>query len=290
MRFYAFYTLAFLALAIAGCGTPRKDGSTTEEVNRLNDLAINVLKLDLGKVERKGVEKNMVGIRSQHVLLSKRLDSRTYFIQDNRYEADKGAGVFQGSDEELIHLSHQVIGELGIPTNEIAKSVVMTEKLQTARYDPDGKKYAPGQVRSGKRFVEVPRVVDGVPVFSSRALIGLTRDKSVGFLEVHWPQLSETTLPEARRLQEIVRKGWRPPSQDGAVVESVEAGIIHSPALGFAMDVYPAIRVIYAPEDKTIGRKAVLYLDENGKRVPVPRTFEKFDERSTGERKGSYKN
>jgi hypothetical protein len=50
------------------------------------------------------------------------------------------------------------------------------------------------------------------------------------------------------------------------------------------------IRVIYAPEDKTIGRKAVLYLDENGKNVPVPRTFEKFDEQPTGERKGSYKN
>lgn len=289
MRFYDFCTLTVVALAIAGCATPERNGPAVAELDRLNGLATDVLKLDLGKVERRGADKNMVGMRSQHVLVSKRLDSRTYFIQDDRYQADKGAGVFRGSDEELIRLSHQVMREMAIPTNEIAKSVVMTENLQTARYDPDSKVFVPGQVHSGKRFVEVSRVVNDVPVFSSRALIGLKQDKSVGFLEVHWPQLSDTTLREARRLQDIVRKEWRPPPQKDAVVESVEAGIIHSPALGFVMDIYPAIRVIYAPEDKTIGRKGVLYLDENGKSVPVPRTFEKLDEPPTKERRGSYK-
>lgn len=288
MRFYNFCTLAFVALAIAGCAAVQRKDATTEELRRLDDLA-DVLKLDLGKVERKGADKNMVGIRSQHVLFSKRLDSRTYFIQDDRYQPDNGKGVFQGSDEELIRLSQQVMGELAIPMDEIGKSVVRTENLLTARYDTESKKYVPGQVRDGKRFVEVSRVVKDVPVFSSRALIGLSQDKSVGFLEVHWPQFPETTLQEAQRLQEIVQSGWRPPYQRGALVESMEAGIIHSPALGFAMDVYPVIRVIYAPEDKTIGRKAVLYLDEKGESVPVPRTFEKSDQPLTEQRKESYR-
>jgi hypothetical protein len=239
MRFSNFCALAFVVLASAAYAAPEKEGSTTEEqLNLLDDIATNRLKLDLGKIERRGAEKNMAGIRSQYILVSKRLDSRTYFIQDDRYQGDEGSGIFQGSDEECIRLSDQVLRELAIPTKEIAKSVVMTEKLQTARYDPENKRYTPGQVRSGKRFVEVSRMVDGVPVFSSRALIGLARDQSVGFLDVHWPQFSETTVREAQRLQDLVQKGWRPPAQRGAVVESVEAGIIHSPALGFAMDIH----------------------------------------------------
>jgi hypothetical protein len=207
---------------------------------------------------------------------------------DDRYQVDQGTGVFRGSDEELIRLSHQVMRQLAIPTNEAAKSVVLTETLMTARQDPDSNKFMPVQVSRGKRFVEVSRMVNGVPVFSSRTLIGLARDKSVGFLEAHWPRLPETTVREAQRLQKIVRQGWKPPPQENAVVESVEAGIIHSPAIGFVMDVYPVIRVIYAPDAKARGgKKPMLYFDENGESVPLPRTFERFDEPPPGERRGS---
>ena len=51
----------------------------------------------------------------------------------------------------------------------------------------------------------------------------------------------------------------------------MEAGIVHSPAVGFVLDIFPAIRVIYRPEDETIGRKPALYFDADGKEVPVPR-------------------
>lgn len=286
---YRYFTLALVSLVLTACATLDRNRHAYQELERLDDLAAHELKLDLGKVERRGAEKNMAGIRSQHVLFSRRLDSRTYFIQDDRYKVDQDAGVFQGADEELISLAGRVMRELAIPTDEIASSEVLTENLLTARFDPTSRKYGPGDVRVGRRFVEMSRKVEGVPVFSSRAFIGITRSESIGFLEVHWPQISKATLREARRLQKKVRVGWQPPSRKGGSVESVEAGVIHSPALGFAMDVYPVIRVIYEPEDKTIGRKAVLYLDGNGRSVPVPRTFEKSDQPPLETRKETYR-
>jgi hypothetical protein len=71
-----------------------------------------------------------------------------------------------------------------------------------------------------------------------------------------------------------VKGEWTPPEHPGATVESVEAGIIHSPAVGFLMDVYPTIRVIYAPIDERMGQKATRYLDRHRNDVPVPRQFD----------------
>ena len=63
-----------------------------------------------------------------------------------------------------------------------------------------------------------------------------------------------------------MKDGWNPPERVNAVVESVEAGVIHSPAVGFAMDVRPAIRVIYTPI--RYSGKVMLYLDRNGRVIP----------------------
>jgi len=281
------WALTFLGLAAAGCATYGRPGRPTTEVDRLEDLATHVLKLDLGKVEKRGAERNMAGLRSQHVLFSERLDSRTYFVQDDRFQVDQGGEAFQGTDEELIHLARQILGKLAIPAEEIASAAVLTEKETTAHLDPGARVYVPAPVRSGRRFVELSRSLVGVPVFSSRALIGLKGDRSIGFIEAHWPEIPAATLREAQNLRELIQRGWRPPAQSGATVESVEAGIIHSPALGFVMDVYPVIRVIYAAEDRSVGRKAVLYLDRNGKTVPAPRTFEKTDQPPASSRRGA---
>jgi len=64
---------------------------------------------------------------------------------------------------------------------------------------------------------------------------------------------------------------WRAPEQFEAVVEAIEAGVIHSPAIGFLMDIYPAIRVIYKPKDPRYGKKPVYFYDRHGKPVSVPR-------------------
>jgi hypothetical protein len=78
-------------------------------------------------------------------------------------------------------------------------------------------------------------------------------------------------LDEAHRLAHKVENHWKAPEQFGAVVEAVEAGVIHSPAIGFLMDIYPAIRAIYKPKDPRFGQKPVYFYDRHAKPVPIPR-------------------
>jgi len=85
--------------------------------------------------------------------------------------------------------------------------------------------------------------------------------------------ISAETIKEAHQLQERVREKWQAPAVEGAHVESVEAGILHSPAVSFVMDIRPVIRVTYAPDKKGLSKKAVRYVDVNGRDVPAPRQF-----------------
>ena len=110
-------------------------------------------------------------------------------------------------------------------------------------------------------------------MWSSGITLGLTKRGGIGFLEAHWPEIPATVLEEAKRLAERVKEGWRAPVRQGGKPESVEAGIIHSPAAGFVMDIYPAVRVIYG--DESMGKKAVLHFDRHGNNVPIPRQFDK---------------
>lgn len=256
----------------------KQQDAQRQEIQGLVDLATNVLKLDIGKIEQRGAERNVVGFRTQSVLVSKRLDSRTYFVQDARYDSADAEAAYAGSDASFLEASQLLLERLAIPTEEVRSGKVLTQHLQTGKLGPDGR-VVPSEVRNGKRYAQFSRAVNGVPVFSSRALIALTRDERLGFMELHWPRLPEVTVREAGRLSAVVGRDWRPPERKGARIESIEAGIVHSPALGFAMDIYPAIRVIYAPEDETMGRKLTLYLDEHGNDVPTPRQFEKIDEK-----------
>ena len=167
---------------------------------------------------------------------------------------------------------------LQAPAAEIAETTILAEQAQEGRLDPDTGQIQVEPAYAGKRQALITRQIKELPVWSSSMLLGLNWDKSIGFLQLHWPEIPNEVLGRARKLQATVRQGWKPPDREGAKVESVEAGIIHSPAIGFVMDVEPAIRVIYAPTDESFGKKPVLYLDENGADVPIPRQFEKFEE------------
>lgn len=258
-------------------GNSNQSDAQAEELKRLGQLA-NTLNLNVGKVTNRGAERNMIGLKSDNVLFSHRSDSRTYFIEDKRYGEGKEYGVFRGSDGEMLEISRTILRQLNIPADEIAQAKVITEKHQTGQVDPATKKIIVGEIREGKKTANLPRQIKNIPVFSSHARIGLTTNKSIGFMELHWPEISSQVIGEAQRLQETVKGGWRAPEQKGAHIESIEAGIIHSPALGFVMDIRPAIRVIYASDDKTMGRKLMLYVDANGKPVPLPRQFDKLPE------------
>lgn len=298
MRILRYVRIAIVWVAILGgisacmqkqgqTGAPAGDPGTTApesgELKRLSQLA-TTLRLDLGRVTNRGTDRNMIGLKSDSMLFSRRSDSRTYFVEDKHYGEGKEHGIFHGPDSEVLQAARSILQQLGVPSDEIAEAKVLTEKLQTGRVDPGTKKIVVGEIREGKKTANLTRQVKNVPIFTSHARIGLTSNKSIGFMELHWPEIDSQVVREAQALQGRVKSGWRAPQQKGAQVEAVEAGIIHSPALGFMMDVKPVIRVIYSPDDKTMGRKLMLYVDTNGKTVSLPRQFERLPEQSSGSR------
>ena len=248
------------------------------EAQKLRELA-DRLGLNVGAPRRMGVEGHTVGIETDTLLFSRRLDSRTYFVQNRRFGlSQEGGGVFEGSDEQLLAVARDVMERLETPFAEIAETSVLTERAQEGEVDHETGQLRLGEEYAGKRLALVTRQVDKLPVWSSSVTLGVTWDRSIGFLQLHWPEIPRETIDRARKLRKIVDGRWQPPERPGATVESVEAGIIHSPAIGLVMEFAAAIRVIYAPMDESFGKKPALYLDEKGEDVPMPRVFEKFEE------------
>ncbi len=250
----------------------REQASAAAEHAKLQRQA-ETLHLPLAKESELRSEGNLYGFRSTESLFSRRVDSRTYFVQDLRAAQEKELKIFEGPNKEYTDRLTEVFRALEIPAAEIAQSKVLQEETQEGQLDPKTGKLVREEPRPGKRWAMATRQVEGLPVFSSRALMGLSVDGRISFLELHWPVISAEVLLEAHRLQERVRSKFRPPALEGAHVESVEAGILHSPAVSFVMDIHPVIRVTYAPDAKGLGKKAVRYLDANGREVAAPRQF-----------------
>ena len=59
--------------------------SDRAEMQEIERAAREILQLKFDKIVKSGAEANMIGIRSESVLFSRRLDSRTYFVHDERY-------------------------------------------------------------------------------------------------------------------------------------------------------------------------------------------------------------
>jgi hypothetical protein len=247
--------------------------SDDAEMAKLTEIAES-LGIEFDEITQRGSQRNLVGIRSKRTLFSHRLDSRTYFIHDAEYGWTRKAGVFDGPDTEQLDFCRGVMSRLGLPNSEIAEAHVIREKTREAHLDAASGNVSLTDVRDGNSFSRVTRRVEGLPVWSSTLVLGLTRGKRIGFMVLHWPEIPGRVLTEAHRLAYEVEHGWRAPEQKGGVVESVEAGIVHSPATSFVMDIYPAVRVVHTSLDKRIGLKSVMYLDRDGKFVPFPRVHE----------------
>lgn len=247
------------------------DYSDEAESEQMRRLAVKQMRLKLDNIQREGSEYNFLAVKSDNVLLSRRLDSRTYFVQDQRYGLDKEAGVFRGSDGELKKACYKFLARVSVPGREVRDVSVLHETTQVASVDPNSGEVIREKPQPGRRFARCSRHIEGIPVFSSNLTLALTEKKTIGFMELHWPVIPHATIKEAHRLQYKLKHGWKPPEQKDAKVESVDAGIIHSAATGLLLDIYPAIRVVYAPQTEGIGRKLVLHFDRHGNPVPMPR-------------------
>ena len=238
------------------------------------DIATKALGLKLAPDVRIGHKANFAGLQAGPLTFTHRLDSRTFLAYDSRFSDTKNTGVNKESDGELRKRNRRLFEQLQIPANEIASEKVVQEKTQIGERDKTTGQVKLEPIQLGKKWVRTTRQIEGLPVFSSRATIGWMPGGDIGFLEVHWPEIPAKVLEEGRRYRELVSGGrWHAPELKGARVESVDAGIIHSPAAATAMDVVPVIRVIYAPLDERMGKKPVAYLDAAGKEVQMPRVF-----------------
>lgn len=247
--------------------------SDQDELEELEEVA-KALDLQIGKPTRRGSEANLVGMRSDHVLLSRRLDSRTYFVHDDRYGVGRERGTFAGSKRTYLSACRRIVRSLGLPLGEIGDSEVLTEQSQVAYLDPDRTTVHHERVLPGRRVVRLGRTVDGLPIWSSGAVIGLDAKGAIGYLQVHWPELPRDVLHEGHRLAYMLGNDWHVPAGPGAEIETTDAGIVHSPAIGFCMDITAAIRVVYRPKEASLGQRMVQHFDRHGKHVAIPRHAE----------------
>ena len=215
---------------------------------------------------------NRTGIRTNDLLFSRRVDSRTYFMQDLR--RTEPGNHYQGSDEQLMTLATTMLRNAGIPEREIASRRVLQMLEQSANVDrPNRRVIRMMPVAKAGRIAELGRQIAGVPVFSSRVVVMVNAEGRPSFAEVHWPVVPDDVVREALRLRALVAGGWKPQDVRGARVDRIEAGIIHSPAPAFVMDIAPVIRVTLTSTDKPGGKKPVLYFDRAGRLIAPPRTF-----------------
>jgi hypothetical protein len=242
-------------------------------------LAAEVFDLYFDQTLPVQADRNVLSLASAEVCFAQRLDCRTYFVEHQQYGHDRPAGVFQGPDEKQFAFSRALLQRLGISDEEIAKEEVLHEFGQAAQIDPHTQQVIKLEpAREIRNFLHVIRQVKGMPVWSSHLKMGLTVEGKIGFLELHWPIIPDAVTREAQRLTFKVRNGWKAPAITSAEVESVEVGIIHTPAVGYFFDIHAAVRVIYKSLHPNIGRKPMYHLDRHGEPVLLRRTSELISE------------
>lgn len=239
----------------------------------LVDAATKIAGFDLGKRPTFATAANVSGVRTRTQTFSRRRDSLTIFARDSRYGHLGKAGAWTGPDRAVVAACRRVLRAAGIPSAEISAIDVVSEQGTVAERVSE-KEFRVEKPHLLRKVGRVRRAVGGLPVWSSHLVVGLTRDGGVGQLELHWPRLNPEIVKEGKLLQNIVKRGFKAPDAADAQPESVEAGIIHSPAIGFFIDVAPAIRVVYAGKDPTIGRKPAQYFDRHGEPVAPVRDIQ----------------
>ena len=211
--------------------------------------------------------------------LSYRPAGNAYFLQrKGKVHAFEDRG-FQGSDDALRARGTGLLAGLGIDKLEIAELRILRQFVTTGSTDPASGRMTIAKPQSDRRSLVAARAIEGIPVWNSRLKLDLNEKGEIAALELSWPKIDPKVMEVARRMKTMT--AFKAPERAGAKVESVEAGILHSPAASFVDDQAAAIRVIYAPSDSRLGMKPLIYLDADGRPVPTPRQLESAPEAPT---------
>lgn len=134
--------------------------------------------------------------------------------------------------------------------------------------DPKTGRMTIGEPQSDRRSLVVERAVDGIPVWSSRLKLDLDEKAGIAALELSWPKIEPQVMAAAVRMKRAAGADFKAPEREGAKVELVEVGILHSPAASFVDEQVAAVRVIYASPDSRVGMKPMVYLGEDESHCP----------------------
>jgi hypothetical protein len=249
---------------------PKAERLPARDTARLRNIGAKVFRIEwsgkLVAVSAHGFQ----AITDGTTTVSYRPAGNAYFVQIGK-PGRSGKSAFRGTDEELVERGKAILAGLGIRSNEIADSKILQQYVTEGVMNPDTRKLEVNAPRKDRRSLIVRRVVDGIPVLNSRLALDLDAEGKIAALELSWPVINPKVLEEARRLQRLAKSDFKAPERKGARIESVQVGILHSPAASFVEDQVAAIQVIYAPNDPRMGMKPVAYLDSEGRPVAIPR-------------------
>jgi hypothetical protein len=260
---------------------PEAQQLNTDDATALEEIGTKVFGIKWGEkltaVSYRGFQVATDGVTT----VSYRPAGNAWFLQRKGKEhAFEGRG-FQGSTEELNAWGERLLAGLGIDKREIANRQILQQFVTTGEVDPATGRMMAEKPQSDRRSLLVTRAVEGIPVWSSRLKLDLNERGEIAALELSWPKIEPKVMEMAHSLKNVVDSGFNAPRRAGANVETVEAGILHSPAASFVDDQVAAIRVIYASPDPRLGMKPMVYLGADGTPVSVPRQMEARPEAQT---------
>ena len=119
------------------------------------------------------------------------------------------------------------------------------------------------------------RSLEGIPVFGSELIVGLTPDGAIGRFRLHWPKIDDEVLKEAKELQNATRtKRWIVPevmrSGDIDILEET-AGVGHSAMADPGFRQRAVVRVLYRKSSRDpqypLASTTYKYFDSRGREV-----------------------
>lgn len=201
--------------------------------------------------------------------------TRTFIVHNKKAMA--AHSLFPGTDEALQQRGRRILAGIGAQASEIHEMQVLQQATQNAWRSSSGATKL-GPVRKERRTLLVSRQIKELAIPSSRLLLNLDAKGNIAFLEVTWPDIAPATLETAQRLQAVAHNDFHAPSVDGAVVDRVQAVVLHSPAVAFYDDQLAALQVSYRAHSEKLGKKPVRYVDAEGRDLVLPRQIEALKE------------